>query len=230
MNDTGYINIQGWMINRLKLKGNELILYALIYGFSQDGKTRYHGSTRYTMRALGIVSNNTVMSLFKRLIEKGFIICCEDKQNGNKYYVDMGVVQKVHHGGAETAPQGGAESAPNIYNTNNNTNNNIVHFEEIWELYNYKKGKRKAQDKFLSFVNKSKEPEKLVEEMKTGISAYKQELEIKEWLQQQQLQFWLNGERWKDEYEKPKKTGKQSNIIHTQSDKYKNINITKAKA
>ena len=30
-----YVLIQGWMINELKLKGNELLIYALIYGFSQ---------------------------------------------------------------------------------------------------------------------------------------------------------------------------------------------------
>ena len=32
-----YIVIQTFMIRELKLKGNELILYALIHGFSQDG-------------------------------------------------------------------------------------------------------------------------------------------------------------------------------------------------
>ena len=28
-----FIAIQGWMINELQLKGNDLIVYALIYGF-----------------------------------------------------------------------------------------------------------------------------------------------------------------------------------------------------
>lgn len=32
-----YLNIQGWMINKLKLSGNELILFALIYSYAQDG-------------------------------------------------------------------------------------------------------------------------------------------------------------------------------------------------
>lgn len=30
-----YLVIQGWMITELKLKGNELLIYAIIYGFSR---------------------------------------------------------------------------------------------------------------------------------------------------------------------------------------------------
>lgn len=32
-----YFTIQGWMINKLKLTGVDLILYALIYSYAQDG-------------------------------------------------------------------------------------------------------------------------------------------------------------------------------------------------
>ena len=35
MNADNYINIQGWMRTDLDLKGNELLVYAIIYGFSQ---------------------------------------------------------------------------------------------------------------------------------------------------------------------------------------------------
>ena len=34
-----YVQISGWMISELNLSGNELIAYALIHGFSQDGKS-----------------------------------------------------------------------------------------------------------------------------------------------------------------------------------------------
>ena len=37
MKDENYIVLQGWMINKLNLKGNELTVYALIYGYSQNG-------------------------------------------------------------------------------------------------------------------------------------------------------------------------------------------------
>ena len=31
--DENFIMIQGWMVNMLNLKGNELLVYAIIYGF-----------------------------------------------------------------------------------------------------------------------------------------------------------------------------------------------------
>ena len=42
-----YIVIQGWMINELKLKGNELMVYAIIYGFSQLESQKFTGSLQY---------------------------------------------------------------------------------------------------------------------------------------------------------------------------------------
>ena len=42
-----FINIQGWMVTELGLKGNELIIYAIIAGFSQDGESNFHGSLSY---------------------------------------------------------------------------------------------------------------------------------------------------------------------------------------
>ena len=42
-----YIVIQGFMVNELNLKGNSLIIYAIIYGFSQSENQRYTGSLQY---------------------------------------------------------------------------------------------------------------------------------------------------------------------------------------
>ena len=42
-----YVAIQGWMITDLNLKGNELLIYAVIYGFSQDGESQFTGSLQY---------------------------------------------------------------------------------------------------------------------------------------------------------------------------------------
>jgi hypothetical protein len=35
-----YVTIQGWQVSELKLSGNELIAYALIYGFCQAKNRR----------------------------------------------------------------------------------------------------------------------------------------------------------------------------------------------
>lgn len=42
-----YIVIQSFMVNDLGLKGNELLIYAIIYGFSQDGSSEFSGSLQY---------------------------------------------------------------------------------------------------------------------------------------------------------------------------------------
>ena len=42
--DDNYYQVSGWMLNRLHLKGTELQIYAIIYGFSQDGESKITGS------------------------------------------------------------------------------------------------------------------------------------------------------------------------------------------
>jgi len=71
MNDT-YNVILGWMRHELGLKGNELSVYALIYGFSQDGVSEFRGSYSYIQNATEL-SKNTVISVLKSLIKKGYI-------------------------------------------------------------------------------------------------------------------------------------------------------------
>ena len=67
-----FITIQGWMLTELELKGNALIVYAIIYGFSQvDGQT-FNGSLQY----LADWTNSTkqgVIKNIKQLLESGLI-------------------------------------------------------------------------------------------------------------------------------------------------------------
>ena len=68
-----YIQISGWMINELELKGNELLAYALIHGFCQDGKSVFKGSLNYIMTWLNI-SKPTCITTIQSLIDKGLIV------------------------------------------------------------------------------------------------------------------------------------------------------------
>lgn len=72
--DNNFIAIQGWMRNKLKLKGYELIVYALIYGFSQDGSSSFSGTRRYIAEWCGCsmrtVDNTLASLLSKKLIVK----------------------------------------------------------------------------------------------------------------------------------------------------------------
>lgn len=55
-----YLCLQGWMITDLKLKGTELHIYAIIYGFSQDGVSSFAGTLSYLMQWCN-ASKNTVL-------------------------------------------------------------------------------------------------------------------------------------------------------------------------
>ena len=146
VNRENYINIQGWMITDLELKGNELLIYAIIYGFSQVESQTFGGGLKY----LADWTNSTkrsVMNCLQSLIEKGHIGKVEKIINGVKfceYYAISPVVNKVHHGGekssmgSENSSMGGGEkSSPNNININklnNNLNNNT--YVKVVDLFN----------------------------------------------------------------------------------------------
>lgn len=70
--DNNFIAIQGWMRTKLNLKGNELLIYALIYGFSQDGQSRFTGSRKYIADWCGC-SLDTVDRSISSLVSKGLL-------------------------------------------------------------------------------------------------------------------------------------------------------------
>ena len=72
------------MITRLKLKGNELLVFALIHGFSQDGESRFKGSLRYLIEWTGL-DKSTVIKLLKQLVEKQYINKFEYEKNKVRY-------------------------------------------------------------------------------------------------------------------------------------------------
>jgi hypothetical protein len=72
INPNAYFTVQAWMVNDLGLHGNELTLYAIIYGFSQDGRSEFVGSISYVMEWLGC-SRPTAMKTIAALVNKGLI-------------------------------------------------------------------------------------------------------------------------------------------------------------
>lgn len=92
--DGSYINIQSFMVTELELKGNELLVYAIIYGFSQTNGTYFTGSTQY----LADWTNSTrqgIMKNLKSLIDKGLIEKVGENQQVN-YYKALRPVNKVN--------------------------------------------------------------------------------------------------------------------------------------
>ena len=71
--EDNYFAVQGWMVTELKLKGNALMLYAIIYGFSQTTNTAFTGSVDYLCEWLGGVSRPTVINTLDNLVKQGIL-------------------------------------------------------------------------------------------------------------------------------------------------------------
>lgn len=79
-----FIAIQGFMVKELELTGNELIAYALVYGFSQDDESEFKGSLNYVAEWLNC-SRTTAFNLLNKLADDGFIKKTEKTINGVKF-------------------------------------------------------------------------------------------------------------------------------------------------
>lgn len=154
-----YIVIQGFMVNELKLKGNELLVYSIIYGFSQDEDQMFNGSLQY----LADWTNSTkqgVLKNLKSLIEKGYIEKKENVINGVKFCeysatkfnrvlnkVEQGVKQSLIGGSKQSLIGGVKQSLHNNISLDNINNNNIkdninnnIPFDEIIDFLNQSAG------------------------------------------------------------------------------------------
>lgn len=79
--DGAYVNIQSFMVNELHLSGNALIIYAVIYGFSQDGDSWFTGSRSY-LAAWCQASKSTVSRNLETLCADGLIERRERTESG----------------------------------------------------------------------------------------------------------------------------------------------------
>ena len=123
--DENYYQISGWMINKLKLKGTELQVFAIIYGFSQGEQGVFTGSSRYLQDFTGC-SRTAIINALNSLVEKKFLIKKSKNINGvtlNEYSVP--VVQNLYRGSTENVPgvvqnlyRGSTESVPNNIDIN----------------------------------------------------------------------------------------------------------------
>ena len=104
----GYLTRQEWMLE-LDLKGgNELDAYALVFGFSKDGKSWYQGSASYVARWLKC-SRQTAMSVLARLVARGFLEKRERFEDNVKF-VDYRVSASSVREGCQKSLQGGVKN------------------------------------------------------------------------------------------------------------------------
>lgn len=125
----GYIVILPWMREDLDLKGNELLVYALIHGFSQEAQGCFFGSLDYISKACGC-SRGTTIGTLKSLQNKGLIhkrellennvkMCQYTAITGGSAKIEL-PVQKLNGGSTISEPGGSAKIAPNNKTTIDN--------------------------------------------------------------------------------------------------------------
>lgn len=103
-----------WMVDKYHLKGNELLAYALIYGFSQDGESEYKGSFSYLSRWLG-ADRATIIRVLKRLESKGLLTKRQELVAGqmvNRYVAEVPEEVRKTVESKDDAPENPTESHP----------------------------------------------------------------------------------------------------------------------
>ena len=106
----------GWHIvvteemRALGLSGNDLMVFALIYGFSQNGQGCFYGNISYICETCGI-SKSTTLRILQDLTQRGLLIKKEIFENGVKSVsyksgvkMTPGVVSKCNGGGVKMTP------------------------------------------------------------------------------------------------------------------------------
>lgn len=221
-----FILIQGYMLNEMKLKGNELLVYAIINGFSQEENQVFSGSLQY----LADWTNSTkqgIMKNLKSLVEKGLIGKNEKIINGVKfceYYATKfrGVSNNVDGGMQQSFIGGSKQSCTNnkdIDNKDNNIDDKIeniytpsisnseeevlkTEFEKLWKLYPKKAGKDKSYSKYKKFRTSKKQDEYCTyEEVLKGLEKYLEYIKQNSWYSPKNASTWFSNRCWNDEYE-----------------------------
>ena len=165
-----HVCLNGWMINELDLSGSELIVYAVIWGFTQDGNQWCTASQAYIARWANI-STRGLRKVLDKLEEKGLLIketnTCkkgleckyravrpdeeEQESDGNKVPIRS---EQSSYPDRNKVPIRWEQSSDN--NIEDNIEDNIDYkenikrkseadlkqdFEELWSIYPRKRGK-----------------------------------------------------------------------------------------
>lgn len=92
--DDNFYVVQAWMVTKLKLKGLEKDIFAIIYGFTQDGEHDFHGSLDYLSQLTGY-TRNRICTTLQHLIELDYIrkiVDRKDKLKPSSYVVNPIIV------------------------------------------------------------------------------------------------------------------------------------------
>ena len=85
--DNNYYVVQAWMVTKLGLKGLEKDLFAIIYGFSQEDESEFHGSLNYLSELTGYTKNR-ICDTLKHLTDMNYI---------EKHVIEFNAIKKCSY-------------------------------------------------------------------------------------------------------------------------------------
>lgn len=156
LKDKNFICIPSFMRKEHDLKGNDMIIASIIYGFSQDRKTRFTGSLQYLQEWTGL-TKHAVIDVLKKLIEKKIIVKNEEYINKVKfcsysYNFTSGeettpVVKNDNKKWCKNFTGGGEETTPNNIDIDNKDNNILTNVSSTDTTTNEAKPKDNEKEK-----------------------------------------------------------------------------------
>ena len=203
-NKKSFFTISRWMVSELHLSGNDLLVYALVYGFSQDRESKFYGSAQYIANNIG-TSRRSVMNILGRLTKTGALKKECEFANGVKrcFYVactNFIGYEESSHGGMKKLHMGYEESSHNNIDDNKeDIKDNSSSFAKFWSAYPKKKSKGDAEKAW------SKVDASLLTDILEAIENQKRS---PQWQEKggQYIPYpatWLRAKGWEDEVESP---------------------------
>ncbi|HAU84216.1 MAG TPA: hypothetical protein DCW90_01500 [Lachnospiraceae bacterium] len=123
MNNGGYTVVQDWMLD-FGFDLTSTFVYAIIYGFSQDGESVFQGTQKWLAEKCNC-SKDTIKRILKNLTQKGFLIKLDREINGVTFCDYKAAIPKcTSH--EQNAPTPGANC------TTHNTKDNYIYKEKIY--------------------------------------------------------------------------------------------------
>lgn len=99
-----FMSIQGWMLTDYGLRGDHLIAFAVIHGFSQDGAGWYYGGREYLAGWLGC-STKKVSRILNTMVDQGLIVRQQvEGKSGKCYKYQSAVRDKTSHSNETNSP------------------------------------------------------------------------------------------------------------------------------
>lgn len=209
-----FIVLQDWMLD-LDLTARELMLFAIIYGFSQDGESKCYATQEYLCRWLNC-TKPTLLKTIAALCERGLIEKEKIDGRGKCAYFVISKGKETLPKGKEILPLGekkGKETLPNNINNNYNKYNNNKNmailtskakettlddnFAAIWALYPRKEGRQRALTAYKAAIRAGVEHETI----RASVERYAEKVKADSTPTQyiKQGGNWFAAHRWEDQ-------------------------------